>query len=113
MFQIHQLPQGSRCFLNVAKIGCLVEVLSATLLQILQKWGKGQFGFIEHKVVHLPKLIVLAGEERPSCNDFETCTLAPGNDFTRRFSLHDHRADEGAIRPGQVFFRELCHIQVH
>ena len=96
VFQIHQLPHGGGSFSNVTKLGGFIERLGATLFQLFQKRGKGQFSFIEHKMVHIRELIVLAGEERPSCDDLEARTLAAGNDFTGRFSLHNHGADEGA-----------------
>ena len=67
--------------MNVAKLGGLVSVLSATLLHIRQKGGQGQFGLVEYKMVHILKLLVFAGEERPAGYDLEIRLLTAGDDF--------------------------------
>ena len=63
VFQIHEFPQGDGGSLDVAKIGGLVEALSTTLCHVFQKRRKGQFGLIEHEVIHLVELLPLVGEK--------------------------------------------------
>ena len=70
-------------------------------------------GLAENEVLNLRERLVAGGEQRAAGNDGFTECRAPRRDFTHRFLLHDHGADQHVIRPAQVLVLEPLDVHVH
>ena len=64
-------------------------------------------------MVNFGKLLVAQGEQRPARHDRLARGAATRDQFVRRVLLGDHPADEHDIRPGQVLFAQLPHVDIH
>ena len=113
MLEIRQLPKRRRGVLDVRELGRGVDVLSAPVGQVGQERRQRQFGFVEHKVIHVGEPLVFHGKERPARHHLHAGLFTASDQGSRRIALHDHGADKDIVGPGQVGLGQAGHVEVN
>ena len=111
-FHVHKLPERNRRAPHVRPFMGGVEAACLPPVQIIHERLKRDLGLVEHKMVHIPELLMTRGEQGTSCNDLHAERFASVDHGPGGLPLDRHGAQEDIIRPQEISVLQGFHVHV-